>query len=129
MKLTSSDAFELSRSFRDLSVGVGSYRFDNWDKLKPSQRQDLEDLEWSLLNGSSDIRTMAVGLMLDETQLSFVQLKGSTGKAKNAIKKLKTVKKVINMATRAVALGAAVVSKDFGAVLKNSKALHELVKK
>ena len=129
MKVTSNQAFELSKRFRDMSVEVGNYRFKKWKGLTPTQRRDLEDAEWSLLNSSSDMTTKAVGLVLDESEMSFKSLQGSVDKAKKTIKTLKIAKKVIKVATAAVGLAAAVVSKDLGAIAKNSKAVFDVATK
>lgn len=127
MKLTSEEAFELSRRFRELSVELGNFRFSNWKELTQAQRRTMEDAEWSLLNASSDMITTAVGIVLDETEISLQALQESTNKAKRAIKTLKTVRKVIKVATVAVGLAAAIVSKDPGAIAKNAKALIDVV--
>lgn len=125
MKVTAEQAFELSKSFRELSVDLGDYRYRNWKKLKKQERQDLEDAEWSLLNSASDMTTKAVGLVLDEAEASFESLARATGRAKKAVKTLKAVGKVINVASAAVGLAAAVLSRDVGAVGKNAKALFD----
>jgi len=127
MKLTSEEAFELSRRFRELSVELGNFRFSNWKELSTAQRRTMEDAEWSLLNASSDMITTAVGIVLDETEISLQALQESTNKAKRAIRTLKTVRKVIKVATVAVGLAAAIVSKDPGAIAKNAKALVDVV--
>ncbi|MBM3486334.1 MAG: hypothetical protein FJX67_06830 [Alphaproteobacteria bacterium] len=105
-KITAEQAFELSREFRLLSIAIGDYRFANCDALKPAERQKLEDQEWSLLNASSDMRTQAVGLLLDETEIGIKGLSETTGKAKSA-------------------LASAVLAKDAGAVAKNAKAIYD----
>ena len=126
MKLTSEEAFELSRRFRELSVELGNFRFSNWKELSAAQRRTMEDWAWSLLNASSDMITTAVGIVLDETEISFQALQESTNKAKRAIRTLKTVRKVIKVATVAVGLAAAIISKDPGAIAKNAKALIDV---
>lgn len=126
MKLTSEEAFELSRRFRELSVELGNFRFSNWKELSTAQRRAMEDAEWSLLNASSDMITTAVGIVLDETEISLQALQESTNKARRAIRTLKTVRKVIKVATVAVGLAAAIVSKDPGAIAKNAKALIDV---
>lgn len=123
MRLRSDEAYELSKAFRELAVSLGDYRYERWDELTPAQRKALEDEEWSLLNHSSDLVTKAVGLTLDEADASLAKLQNSTRKARSAVKTLKTVKQVIEMATAAVGLAAAIVSKDVGAIGKNAKAL------
>lgn len=121
MPLSAEDAFELSKQFRDLGINLGNYRFANWKTLTPTQRRDLEDEEWSLLNSSSDMTTKAVGLALEESGINVQSITSSVGKAKRAIKKLEKVSKIINIATAAVGLAAAVVAKDPGAIAKNAK--------
>jgi hypothetical protein len=124
-KLSSDDAFELAAGFRQASVALGDYRFAKWEKLKPSERRALEDAEWDLLTLSGSVTTKAVGLVLDETELSLARLQGATATARKAIKDIKRVKKVIKVATALVGLAAAVYSQDFGLVVKNAKAVHD----
>lgn len=123
MKLTSEEAFVLARRFRELSVALGDYRFTKWAELKPAQRRYLEDVEWTLLNASSDMITTAVGLVLDESQMNFAALDASAGNARAAVQKLEVVRKVVLIAAAAVRLAASVVAKEPLAVVKNAKAL------
>ena len=125
MKITSEEALELSRRFRELSVELGNFRFSKWKELSPAQRRTTEDAEWSLLNASSDMITSAVGIVLDETETSLQTLQDSTNKARRAIRTLKTVRKVIKVATAAVGLAAAIISRDPGAIGKNAKGLFD----
>ena len=125
MPLSAEDAFELSKQFRDLGINLGNYRFANWNTFTPTQRRDLEDEEWSLLNSSSDMTTKAVGLALEESEINAQNIKSSVGKAKRAIKKLEKVTEVIKVATAAVGLAAAIVAKDPGAIAKNAKLVLE----
>jgi len=125
MPLNAQDAFELSKQFRDLGINLGNYRFANWNTLTSTQRRDLEDEEWSLLNASSDMTTKAVGLTLEESEINVQNITSSVGKAKRAIKKLEKVTEVIKVATAAVGLAAAIVAKDPGAIAKNAKLVLE----
>lgn len=121
MPLTAQEAFDLSKQFRNFAIALGNYRFTNWQSLTPTQRRDLEDEEWSLINASSDMITKAVGLALDESKSSIKLINKSVRKAKRAIKKLKKVSHIIDVAAAAVGLGAAIVSKDPGSIAKNAK--------
>ena len=121
MALTAQEAFDLSKQFRDFAIALGNYRFANWQSLTPTRRRDIEDEEWSLINSSSDMTTKAIGLALEESEISVNAIKKSVRKAKRAIKKLKKVSHIINVAAAAVGLGAAIVSKDPGSVAKNVK--------
>ena len=121
MALTAQEAFDLSKKFRDFAIALGNYRFANWQSLTPTQRRDIEDEEWSLINASSDMITKAVGLALEESEASVRSIKKSVSKAKKAIKKLEKVKGIIEVASAMVGLGAAIVSKDPGSIAKNTK--------
>jgi len=125
MALSSADAFKISRSFHDLSVAIGQYRFGNWETLSEDNRRTLEDEEWSLLNASSDMLTKAVGLTLDESDPTGQKVEAATNAATKAVKTLKQVGKVINVAAAAVGLAAAIVAMDPGAIAKNAKAVFD----
>ena len=125
MPLTSADALALSKSFRDLSVAIGDFRFANWDALGDANRRLLENEEWSILNASSDMVTKAVGLGLDESDPAAKKVQGATASALKAVKTLKDISKVIGVATATVGLAAAVISKDPGAIAKNAKAVFD----
>ncbi|MDR4495696.1 MAG: hypothetical protein AB7P17_11355 [Nitrospirales bacterium] len=125
MPLTSADALELSKQFRDLANDLGNFRFSNWQNLTSTQKRDLEDEEWSLLNAASDMTTKAIGLALEESDANFQTVKSSVGKAKKAIKKLEKVGDVIKVATASVGLAAAIMAKDPGAIAKNAKLVVE----
>lgn len=125
MPLTSADALSLSKSFRDLSVAIGDFRFAHWDALGEANRTLLEDEEWSILNASSDMVTKAVGLALDESDPAAQNVQGATASALKAVKTLKDISKVIGVATATVGLAAAVISKDPGAIAKNAKAVFD----
>jgi hypothetical protein len=125
MPLTSADALALSKSFRDLSVAIGDFRFANWDALGDANRELLENEEWSILNASSDMVTKAVGLGLDESDPAAKKVQGATASALKAVKTLKDISKVIGVATATVGLAAAVISKDPGAIAKNAKAVFD----
>jgi hypothetical protein len=121
--LTSDDALALSKSYRDLSVAIGDFRFKNWNTLSEGDRKALEEKEWALLNASSDMVTKAVGLTLDESATAAKKVQGAAATAEKAVKTLKEVRKVITIAAAAVGLAAAIASKDPGAIAKNSKAV------
>ena len=121
MALTAQEAFALSKQFRDFAIALGNYRFANWQSLTTTQRRDIEDEEWSLINASSDMITKAAGLALEESETSVRSIKKSVSKAKKAIKKLEKIKGIIDVAVAMVGLGAAIVSRDPGSIAKNTK--------
>ena len=124
--LTSDQAFALASRFHDAAVAVGSYLYSaKGNALSASDWNKLEDAQWSILNASSDIRTTAVGLVLDEAGPSLAKLQAYTNRARIAIKKVDTAKKAIEIATSLVVLGAAVISKDPGAIASAAKGVYD----
>src|SRR5204863_1815144 len=57
--LSAEDARKLARSFYDLAVKIGKFRFDNWTSMQDAERTQLEKLEWALLTQSSELATRA----------------------------------------------------------------------
>lgn len=129
MKVTSDQLFELSKTLRDTSVAIGNYRFANWASLKPKERSSLEAAEWSLLNTSSDVTTIAVGVILDDSQWAFNKLQGLIKEANETLETLAQVKKAINIATAAVSLAGAIISKNPAAIGQQAKNLYEVIQK
>jgi hypothetical protein len=115
-ELTSDQAFILAQQFHDLSVVIGNYRFDNWDGLSPDERKTLEDLQFDVLNDSSKFNGMSISLELEDLQGTLDDLGKATDSMQQAIKNLKNIGKVINIATAAVTLGAAIVSMNPSAI-------------
>jgi len=128
-KLNSQEAFDLCKSFREMSVSLGNYRFENWDKMSEEQRNEMENAESSLLITSAKIRTVAVGLVLDETQINYVKLLKSTSEAKDILKQLDDIHKAIVITTAIVSLAGAIVSKDLGDIAKTAEEFYDAIKK
>ena len=120
-RVTANDALGLAQRFHDLAVIVGDYRFKHWPHLTAAQRRTLEDLQWSLLNASSDLITRAVGIVLDTTSTSVAQLQQATLEAERALETLADVRRAIRVATAAVGLAAAIAAKNPDAIVANAK--------
>lgn len=115
-KLTSDQAFALAQSFHDLSVELGNYRFRVHHELTPGQRRRLEDLQFDLLNTSTQFNALSISLALDDLEETLEDISAATDRMNKAIKKLKDVQRVIAIATSAVTLGAAIISMNPGAI-------------
>lgn len=112
MPITKDQARDLAKTFRDLSNRLGDYRFENWAKLSANKRRSIEDVEWTLLNHSSDFITTAVGIVLDDMQRDLKAIADSTAKAKKVIANINAVKDVIKVAGALVVLGGAIASQS-----------------
>jgi|SRR6476660_5238783 flagellar motility protein MotE (MotC chaperone) len=115
-KLTSDQAFDLAQSFHDLSVEIGNFRFRVHQDLTPAKRRQLEDLQFDVLNISTQFNALSISLALDNLQEALDDISAATEKMKKAIKRLKDVQKVVAIATAAVTLGSAIISMNPGAI-------------
>ena len=133
MKNSVDDTKDLAKCFREVSVSLGNYRFNNWIKLSDQDRSSIEGMEWTLLNYSSDFITQAVGLILDDAKANLSQIQRAMDRANKAISKIRTVKKVFAIGASAAGLGAAIVvaavTKDPGSIGAALGNLLETIKK
>ncbi len=112
MIINENEAKELGRVFREMSVALGDYRFDNWSKLSQKRRSNIESLEWTLLNYSSDFINQYVGIILEDAEISLTNILQATEGAAEVIASIKSYKKTIYIVTSVVELAAAVVTKN-----------------
>lgn len=128
MAITKEQARQLAALFRNLSVQLGDFRFDNWPALSPANRQTIQDAEWTLLNASSDMTTTAVGLALKSMEADLKAITNATTKAKKTIATIKKVKVIIEIAAAAVALAGAIASQNPGAIASAAANLYKEAK-
>lgn len=107
-KLSSDDLFDLSEAFHKLSMSIGQYRFDNADTLTKKQGRQLEGIQWTLFNMSSDLNAQSGLAKIKALDDEISTLMDATARMGNAVKKITTVRKTITISTRAVALGGAI---------------------
>ena len=89
---------------------VGDYRFEYWDDLSSAKRRRLEDLQWTLMNYSSDFTAHAISLTPSDLNGALARIAQTTKKAKRTIQTIKIVDKVIRIAAAATVLAAAIMS-------------------
>jgi len=116
MPISKNQARELAKTFRDLSNQLGDFRFENWSSLSTSQRQSIEDAEWTVLNYSSDFITTAVGIALNDMQADLKAISDATSKAKKAIAIIETVKDILKVTAALIVLGGAIASQNPSAI-------------
>jgi len=109
-QITSEDALDLARLFKESALGLGQFQLDHWNNLSEGQRRDLTDQEYTLLDHSQNLVTYAVGVMLDEAQASLDDIREATVKTNQAIQTVTNIKKVMEIATALITLGAAIYS-------------------
>lgn len=127
-QITSQEAVDIAHTFLTASNKLGEYRFANWQTLSATERQEMENAEWTLMNYSSDLVTKAVGIALDEAESSLEALLKLTTKAGKAIKNIAEAKKIIGITTALIGLGAALATQNPGAIASALGALVTAVK-
>lgn len=128
MPMTANESRELAKTFRDISIKLGNYRFDHWDELNDEERKELEDSEWNLLNASSSMVTAACAITLDDAEASVEKIRAAVKQANDAVQTLENVKKLVAMAAAACGLAAAICAKDPGGVKNSLVSLVSAVK-
>jgi HPt (histidine-containing phosphotransfer) domain-containing protein len=127
-KITSQDAIDLAKQFKEAAVAVGDFQLQNWDNLSKDDRRSLTDVEYTLLDYSQDLVTYAVGKALDDAQASLAQIKDATARANRVVKTVNDVKKVIGIATALVTLGAAIYTGNVGGIVTALKGVYDAAK-
>jgi hypothetical protein len=115
-RLTSDQAFELSKAFRLIAIAVGDFREDNFETLKPAEMRRLEELEVDLLNDSVKFNQLSLSLSLDDLQPTLDRISDATAKARRAVTRLQNVDRVIRIGAATMTLGAAIFSMNPGAI-------------
>jgi hypothetical protein len=123
--LSSDQAYQLASQFHDLSVAVGNYRFAHWDQLSAAERRRLEDLQWTLMNYSSDFTAQAISMVVDDLQGTLSKIRGATAQANKVINDIEIVSKVLVIAASAAVLGAAIMSGNAEGALEAAGELAE----
>lgn len=127
-KISKSDAIELAKTYKEAAVLLGQFQLDHWDELSATDRRDLTDEEYTLIDFSQNLVTYAMGVLLDEAQASIDDLKNATDQANKALQKIETVKKALTVATALVKLGGAIHAGDPGAIASSIGGVYNAVK-
>jgi len=124
-ELSSDQAYQLASQFHEMSVAVGDYRFGHWDELSAAQRKRLEDLQWTLMNYSSDFTAQAISLVVDDLQGTLSKIRGAILQANKVINNIEVVSRVLVIAASAAVLGAAIMSGNAEGALEAAGELAE----
>lgn len=127
MTITADEARALAKQFRDLSIEVGNYRWDNDADLTEDQRTKLDKKERRLMDAAADMVEEAIDLDLAAANTSVAGLTGVTGQVKETIKTLQQVTRVIELATISVQLAAAISTQNPAAIATSLGALSDKV--
>ncbi|WP_353067743.1 hypothetical protein RBB77_23320 (plasmid) [Tunturibacter psychrotolerans] len=123
MALTADQAVQLAVEFHDLSTSVANARFNNWNSLAPADRSELEDIQWTLMNYSSDFATISMTATLASLPNVLQNIKNATQQANNALQTIAIFTKIITVASAAAVLGAAIASDNPNAIMQSAASL------
>ena len=120
----------IAQQFHDVSVAVGQFRLskihDGMALDEPGIVQLLA-LQWSLLNTSSSFFLQAAQVTLADADKAAAQITLATNAANDALKTLNTINKVINIASAAGVLSAAIMTGDITQVASAAKGVYTAV--
>ncbi len=128
MPMSADQALEIAREFLEMSHDLNSYRFANWKRLTKSQRQNMENVAWDLLNYSSSFVTDAVGITLADMEGDLKTIAGAMAEAKKAVATIEEAKDVIKVATALVQLGGALASRQPSAIIRAAAEAYKAAK-
>lgn len=128
-QLSAEQALKLANEFRTLAAKTMEYRFSNYLALTNAEKEALELQENRLLNSANTLITAAVDTVLDEASASLTKITAATREAKKVVKKVARAKAVINVATNAAKLAAAIIAQDYQGIANAVKGTYDAAKK
>ena len=115
-QLTQDQTREIAEDLFQVANAVGDFRFAHFDELTPDHRAVLSGLQQQLSNQSNHFTTLAIQLTLDDLEPTLARIAVVTREVNRAVTTLNSIRKVINIATSFVALGAAIASGNPGTI-------------
>ena len=126
--ITEQQALDLSERFNALADTLAEYKSANIDSLTGEQKDALAKCVSRLRIRAMRLITQAVGIKLDSSSVSLSNIRDAVKTAQKAIATINTVKKVIEVAGAVISLGAAIASKDMGAIATAVKGIWDTAK-
>lgn len=121
--LSAEDARKLARSFYDLAMKIGKFRFDHWTSMQDAERTQLEKLEWALLTQSSELATRAISISTEDIEESVGEVSKATKKMTRDLQRIGDAKRAIRIASKALRLGEAVFTGNPVAIANAASAI------
>ena len=125
--LTSTEAADLARSFRQAAVSIGDFRYRNWENLSYSQHREIARLHWEVLNASEEILVQSAVLVLNEAAQSIAAIKQLSVRMGKILEALSDVQKGIDIISTLAAVAGSILSGNPLSVLKAINALENTI--
>jgi len=127
-KILKEDVADLEKQYTEAANSLGTFLINNWGALTPSERISLRNQGIALINQVQELETHAVGVILDDTEVSLNQIKQATEDANQAIKTVNSFKKAITIATSLVTLSASIYAGNIGGIASALQGVLDAVK-
>lgn len=110
--LSAEQATELGDQFSKMGDEIRDYYLGNFDALSHEERDTMSKQMMEMWSMSSSMYTLSAALVLDDLDASLHQIRGIQAEIGTTLKNLSNVQKAIDITGAAVALAAALLSKD-----------------
>ncbi len=114
--VSSVPAGDLADVFLQWSREVDNYRDRNFDTLAPDEQTRLKDLSHQLDDISAHLTLVDISETLASMDCDLAQIESVTARAKQELKKSRTVVEVIQITSAVAALGLAISSGNVGTI-------------
>ena len=110
--LSAEQATELGDQFSKMGDEIRDYYLGNFDALSHEERDTMSKQMMEMWSMSSNMYTLSAVLVLDDLDASLQQIRGIEAEIGTTLNNLANVQKAIDITGAAVALAAALFSKD-----------------
>jgi hypothetical protein len=117
MKFNAQDALDVAAIFREAAKAVGDYLYEEWNDLSPADINRLRPMYVTLMNVATDLATHAVGIVIDEGQVSLAELSGAAKEATDAFQNIADAKKAIVITTALIDLAVAIPTENIETIV------------
>lgn len=122
---------QIAQQFHDVGVSIGQFRLHNIHQgaaLRDPAIVRLWSLQWNLLSTSSSFYIQAAQVTLADADLAAKKVTDATAEAKEAIKSLEDIDKIITIGSSVTALAPAIYSGDVDQVATAAEGVWNAVK-
>ena len=120
----------IAQAFHDLAVAVGQFRLDQIHEgtdLGDKGLVQLLGLQFSLLNTSSSFALQAAAVTLSDADRAATAIQSATDEANAAIETAATINKVVNIASAAGVLAAAVMTGNLQQIFSAASTVKDAI--